>query len=188
MSESLGRRISASRRSKNMNLDDLGALVGLSRSQLSIVERDLMKGGPDPALMVKIADALGDRSLLIAYLQNNPVYQSVIPQIFPDLNNIRRDPAIIFSRLRKEMGEGMNACEILEQIFENAEPRKAVGFDEIFRAQMEQVVDVKRGIEILEVQLLAAAIMSEEDHRSIYRAQEEKCIRKGHHKPVEVAA
>ena len=188
MSISLGRRISASRRNKNMNLDDLGALIGLSRSQLSIVERDLIKGGPDPELMVKISEALGDRSLLIAYLQNNPVYKSVIPQIFPDLNNIRRDPAIIFSRLRKEMREGCDACEVLEQIFENADPRKSVGFDAVFAAQMEQIIDVKRGIEILEVQLLESAIMTEEDHRSIYLAQDEKCVRKGHHKPAEVAA
>lgn len=188
MSKTLGQAIVEARKTKGIRAAELAVAVGLSPPAISSIENDQLKGGPDAALVVKIADFLGDRSLLITYLQNNPVYQSVIPQIFPDLNNIRRDPAIIFSRLRKEMREGCDACEVLEQIFENADPRKSVGFDAVFSAQMEQIVDVKRGIEILEVQLLAAAIMSEDEHRAIYRAQEEKCIRKGHHNPVEVAA
>lgn len=188
MSMTIGKSISAARRNKNMNLDELGALVGLSRSQLSIVERDRVKGGPDAKVVVKIADVLGDNKILMAYLENNPVLRAFIPNIFKPLNHIRTDVAIVLGRLRKEMSEAMDAIEVMEEMFSNADPQACTQFIEIFKAKMQQVIDVKRGIEILELQLMADQIMDEVLRRQIYQEQDEKCIRKGHHIPEEVAA
>lgn len=187
MGDSVGKSISAARRRKNMTLDDLGPLVGLSRSQLSIVERDRLKGGHDAEVVVKIAEVLGDTRILMAYLEHNPVLRAFIPNIFKPLNHIRTDVAIVLGRLRKEMSEAMDAIEVMEEMFSNADPQACVQFIEIFKAKMQQVIDVKRGIEILELQLLADQIMDEVLRRQIYQEQDEKCVRKGHHIPEKVA-
>ena len=42
-----------------------------------------LKRGADPNLILRIADALNDDSILVAYLENNPVYKAVIPPRLP---------------------------------------------------------------------------------------------------------
>ena len=48
---------------------------------------------------------------------------------------------------------------------------------------MEQIVDVKRGIEILEFELLLSGIHSQEDLDRVYTRQQEKCVERCHHIP-----
>lgn len=182
MSKSLGHAISEARKRAGMTIDTLGAAIGISRSHVSVIERDLLKGGPDPDTVVKIADVLGDRSILTTYLENNPVYQSIIPKIFPDLNNIRRDPAIIFGKFAQEASEAVEAARILQEIFSNAEPESHPNFCEVLRAKLEQIVDVERCAEILFLQLIAADVLSEADRCEIHAKQQRKCEEKGHHK------
>ena len=187
MSKTLGQFIREAREKRGMRGEDLAIAIGVSKNHISAIERDLLVHGPAADMMVQISDALNDRSLLIAYLEHNPVYQSVIPQIFPALNNIRRDPAIIFTRFAAEARESAEAASILAEIFSNAEPHRTPNFCEVLKAKLEQVVDVQRCAEILFVQLIAAGVIDEADRCDIHDRQQRKCIEKGHHKP-EVAA
>ena len=179
----IGQKIREARKKKNFTADILAQALGVSAGAVWKIENDRLKGGPDPETVVKIANALDDNSILLHYLEENPVYQTIIPRIFPDLNNIRRDPAIIFSRLADEAEEARDASRILAQIFSNADPRQSPNFDEVFKAKMEQIVDIQRCAEILFLQLIAAGVMTEEDRREIHQRQQNKCIDRGHHKP-----
>lgn len=179
----LGKLIAKARKNKGKTLHDLSSEVGLGKSALSSIENGRLKGGPSASLVVKIANALDDNSILLHYLEENPVYRAIIPRIFPDLNNIRRDPAIIFSRFADEAGEAVEAARILSQIFSNANPENTPNFEAVFKANMEQIVDVQRCAEILFVGLIHAGVMTDVDQREIYAQQQEKCEERGHHQP-----
>jgi transcriptional regulator with XRE-family HTH domain len=161
----IGEKILKARKSKGLTGEELGNRVGLSKGAVWKVENDSLKGGPQPELVVKVANALGDNTILLHYLEENPVYRAIIPRIFPDLNNIRRDPAIIFSRFADEAGEAIEAARILSQIFSNANPENTPNFEAVFKANMEQIVDVQRCAEILFVGLIHAGVMTDVDQR-----------------------
>lgn len=180
-----GEKITESRKRKGIKMEALAAAIGKSMPTVSGYENN--RNLPDPETVVSIAEALGDESILLFYLENNPVYKAVLPKVFPDLNSIKTDPSIIFNRVANEAEEAMEAAKIMGQIFSNANPRRASDFDETFKAKMEQILDVKRAVEILEFQLLASGIMTKDLHKQIYEAQQEKCIRKGHHDPAKAA-
>ena len=160
-----------------------GAAIGMCRSNLCGIENDGLKGGPDPQTVIRISEALQCEEILFKYLEDNPVYKAIIPKVFPDLNNIRRDPAIIFTRLAREAEEARDASLVLAEIFSNADPYRVPGFEETFRAMMQQLVDMKRGVEILETQLVASRILDQNGLKQIYAEQQAKCEANGHHVP-----
>lgn len=180
----IGEKIKTARKKRGWTLDQLGSAVGLGISTLSGYENDQTKGGPDPDTLCKIADSLNDLSILVHHCQACPVRNHVFLKQFPDLNNIRRDPAIIAARLRKEM---MEAAEILDELterFSDADFKSRADYMDIFTtSKMEQVVDVKRCIEILEFELVLSGTHSSADLKKVYDRQQAKCIANGHHKP-----
>ncbi|WP_316348508.1 helix-turn-helix transcriptional regulator [Desulfuromonas acetoxidans] len=180
---SLGKKISKRRKDIGMTASSLAKAIGRSTAVMSDIENDRLKGGPAPDVVVAISEALLDESIMISYLEGNPVYQAVLPKVFPDLNSIRRDPAIIFSRIRNEMREGAEAADILSEIFGNSDPTKTPGYEKVFAAKLEQLIDVKRAIEILEFELLASKVMTKEFLSCVYDQQQKKCIDHGHHNP-----
>jgi len=184
----VGAKIKELRKEAGLSLEDLAGRIGRTASNVWKIENDQLKGGPDPETVIKISDALGNTSVLLHYLETNPVYRAVIPRIFPDLNNIRKDPAIIFSRFADEAGEATEAARILSQIFANADPKNTPNFKEVFAANMEQIVDVQRCAEILILQLIEAGVMSDHDRADLHDRQQNKCIERGHHKPQPVEA
>lgn len=184
---SLGKTIRKARLAKGWRGEDLAAAIGITKAQVSDIENDKHKNGPAPELIVRIAQALAADNILLFYLQTNPVYKAVLPRIFPDLNNVRREPAIIFGRLAREAEEGKSACEVLAEMFSNSDLSRVPNFDATFRSQMEQVVDMKRGVELLEFQLMSAGIVDQRWLREVYEAQQRKCEERGHHIPGEEA-
>lgn len=179
----VGKKILEVRKSKNITGEALGELIGLSKSAIWKIENDLLKGGPDPDTVIRIAEALCDDTILLHYIETNPVYQHILPKIFPDLNNIRRDPAIIFTRLMGEAKEAMDASEIMAGIFSNADPTRTPNFDETFKKKMEQIVDIKRAVEILEFELMASGVITKQWLQEVYDRQQRKCEDHGHHNP-----
>ncbi len=177
----IGQKIVDSRKKRGMTAEALGGLIGMSKGGMWKIENDALKGGPDPETVIRISRALGDPSILVHALKTNPIWKEVIPQIFPDLNNIRRDPAIVFSRFADEALEAVEAARILSQIFSNADPGVAPNFRDVFAAKMEQVIDVQRCAEILMLQLVEAGVMTDDERRELYDRQQAKCERNGHH-------
>lgn len=176
----LGKKISDIRKKKGITGAALAEALGLSPASISGYEND--KGGIDPETVIKIAEALGDDSILLHYLEENPVYRAILPKIFPDLNNIRRDPAVIFTRLAREAEEALHAAQVMAEVFSNAEPRSTPNFEAVFAAKMEQIVDIKRAAEILEFELIASGVVTRDWLQGVYEAQQRKCEARGHHR------
>jgi transcriptional regulator with XRE-family HTH domain len=179
----LGETISMARKKENLTLHDLAAGVGLGKSSLSLIENNALKGGPAPELVVKISEYLNDKTILTTYLENNPVYQSIIPKIFPDLNNIRREPAVIFSRFAAEAEEAVEAARILAEMFSNVDPTRTPNYQQILNTKLEQILDVQRCAEILFLQLIQFDVITEEGRREVHANQQRKCVEHGHHIP-----
>jgi transcriptional regulator with XRE-family HTH domain len=162
-------------------------VVGLRKSALSTIENGQLKGGPSPERLIRISDALDAPEILIHHCQSCPIRQHVLLRYFPDLNNIRRDPAVIAARLRKEMVEATEALDRLGERFSDRDFKSRADYRETFEREMELVIEVKRGIEILEFELLLSGTHSQEDLAAVYARQQAKC-ENGHHNQVEVAA
>lgn len=184
MGKMLGHKISEARKQRGMTQEALGEHVGLSKSSISKLENGDLVGLPDPAILIKIADILNAPSILMHHCESCPIRQHIMLRLFPDLNNIRRDPAIIVTRLRKEMVEAADAAERLSERFSDANFRQRPDYLETFEREMEQIIDVKRGIEILEFELLLSGVHTSEDIDRVYHRQQKKCVDNGHHIPA----
>ena len=184
----IGEKIKAARKKRGWTLDQLGSAVGLGISTLSGYENDNTKGGPDTETLCKIADALNDLSILVSHCQSCPVRKHIFLKQFPELNNIRRDPAIITARLRKELIEAAEAVDRLQERFTDKDFKSQPDYMEVFEREMEQVIDAERNIEILKFELILSGTHSSADMQRVYERQQQKCIDNGHHKPEEQAA
>lgn len=182
----IGSTIRAARKKRGWTLDQLGDVVGLTKGTLSSYEAE--KVLPPVETLCKIADALNDLSILVSHCQSCPVRKHIFLKQFPDLNNIRRDPAIIAARLRKEMLEGAEALDRLTERFSDADFKSRPDYQRVFESEMEQVIDAKRAIEILEFELIMSGFHSSADLQKVYDRQQAKCIANGHHKPEDQAA
>lgn len=180
--KTLGSKIAEARKTKGWRLVDLGDAVGLSVSQLSEIENDQTKRPVDPRHIIRIADALDAPGVLIHHCETCLIRQHIFVKFFPELNNIRRDPAVIAARLRKEMTEASESLDRLGERFSDADFRSRPDYLDVFEREMEQVIDVKRGIEILEFELMLSGLHSQEDLQAVYERQQRKCEEHGHHK------
>lgn len=179
----IGQKIANARKKVAFTLENLSSIVGLGKSALSTIENDGLKGGPDPQTLIRISTALDSPDILVHHCQECPIRQHILIKYFPELNNIRRDPAVIAARLRKEMSEATEALDRLGERFSDRDFKSRPDYREIFEREMEQVLDVKRGIEILEFELLLSGLHSQEDLQAVYARQQAKCEAHGHHKP-----
>lgn len=181
--KTLGQKIAESRKNRSMTQAQLGNIIGLSQNAVSGIEADANKT-LDVQTLIRISEALNDLSLLISHCETCPVRQYVFLKYFPDLNNIRNDPAVIAARLRKEMVEGADALDRLTERFSDKDFKNRPDYKEVFEREMEQVIDVKRGIEILEFQLMLSGLHTQEDIKAVYERQQQKCEEHGHHIPL----
>jgi transcriptional regulator with XRE-family HTH domain len=181
--DTIGKKIREARKRRGLRGEDLGAAIGLTKSSISKIENDEAKGGVDATILVRIADALDAPEILLYHCQACPIRQHVVLRYFPELNNIRRDPAVIAARLRKEMVEAAEALDRLGERFSAPDFKNRPDYQEIFEREMEQVIDVKRGIEILEFELVLEGVHTPKDLKSVYERQQAKCEARGHHKP-----
>ncbi len=76
---SLGKKIQKRRKELGISAADLADSLGISHSSMSNIENDRLKGGPLPEIVVKIAEDFNDNSILLHYLEENPVYRAIIP-------------------------------------------------------------------------------------------------------------
>lgn len=184
----LGEKITAARKAKGMTLDDLGSAIGMSRANLSVIENDGTKNGPDARTLIKIAESLGCIEILIHHCDLCPIRQHIMLKQYPDLNNIRTDPAVIAARLAKEMTEGAAAATRLMERFSDKDFQARADYMATFVREMEQVIDVERNIEILKFELIRAGWHTQDDMKLVADRQQQKCIEHGHHLELKEAA
>lgn len=178
---SIGAKIVAGRKRKAMTQGQLAAHVGLTGASLSVYENDGLKGAPDPRTLIRIADVLDAPEILLHHCESCPIRQHIMLRQYPELNNIRRDPAIITSRLAKELSEAKVAAEELAERMSDKNFKDKPGYKEFFESKMEQIVDAERNIEILKFELLLSGTHSKEDMDRIVERQQQKCVDRGHH-------
>lgn len=184
----LGDIIKKARNKRGWSLDQLGDAVGLTKGTLSGYENGQPKTY-DPDTLCKIADALNDLSILAHHCQSCPVRNHMFIKQFPELNNIRRhDPSIIANKLRIELEEAAASLNRLSERFIDADFKTQPDYMAVFVKEMEQVIDAKRCIEILEYELVLGGTHSSADLKKVYDRQQEKCIERGHHKVVDAGA
>lgn len=180
----LGEVIQASRRKRAMSQAQLGAAVGLAQNVISNLENDALKSAPDANTLIRISDALNAPEILIHHCDTCPIRAHIMLRMFPELNNIRHDPAIIMAKLRKEMVEATEAAERLGERYTDAGFQGRPDYQATFEKEMEQILDVKRAIEILEFELILSGLHSQEDIDRVYARQQAKCEQHGHHIPA----
>jgi len=178
-----GELIKTARRRKGLTQTCLAEVIGAVQSTVSAIEKDELRGGVPFETLIRISEALDAPEILIHHCDACPVRRHIMMKLFPDLNNIRRDPAVIAGRLRKEMIEAAEALDRLGERFADADFRARPDYQDVFEREMEQVVDVKRGIEILEFELILSGLHSREDIDRVYGRQQRKCEEHGHHRP-----
>ncbi|MBU1138833.1 MAG: helix-turn-helix domain-containing protein [Proteobacteria bacterium] len=176
----VGEKILQARKRAGFTLAALGKEVGMTPPGVAKIEGGKIKK-QDAETLVKIADALNDLSILVHHCQSCPIRKYILLKQFPELNNIRHDPAVIATRLRKEMVEAAEALDTLAERFSDRNFKDRTDYLEVFEREMEQVIDVKRGIEILEFELILSGVHSSKDLQDIYDKQQKKCEKRGHH-------
>jgi len=188
MSTTLGEKITAARKTKKMTLDELGEVIGMSRANLSVIENNGTKNGPDARTLIKVSETLSAPEILMHHCQSCPIRQHIMLKQFPDLNNIRTEPSIIANRLRQEMIEGASAADELSQLYAHKDFQTLPGFQERHKILHEQIVDAERAMEILKFELIRLGALTREDHAEIVETQQAKCVAHGHHIPDVAAA
>ena len=187
MSTTLGEKITAARKRKGMTQIDLGSAVGLAQNAISNIENDGLKGTPDSTTLIRISEALRAPEILIHHCDTCPIRQHIMLRQYPELNNIRRDPAIITARLAKELAEAKVAADELAERLSDKNFKDRPGYQEFFDAQVEQILDAERNIEILKFELMLSGTHTKQDMERVAERQQKKCIEHGHHVLKEAA-
>ena len=179
----LGKRISASRKVKGLTLEQLGASVGMSRTNLCVIENDGLKGGPDRETLIRISKALSDTSLLSAYCDGCSIRGEIFIKKFPSLNNIETNPMVIASKVMQELQEGIEALKPLQGRMMSKDFPSCPDYQQVLEQALIQIIGTARSLEILKEQYMVQQILSPEKLRSIIQKQQEICEAHGHHKP-----
>lgn len=179
----LGEIITAARKRNKINQTELGEKVGLVQAAVSSIENDALKTSPDATTLIRISEALNAPEILIHHCDVCPVRQHIMLRQYPELNNIRRDPAIITDRLSKELGEAKVAADDLAERLSDKDFKCRPDYQEFFDSKMEQILDAERNIEILKFELLLSGTHTKEDMDRVCVRQQAKCVEHGHHVP-----
>lgn len=182
--KTLGKIITDARKSKGLRGEDLGSMIGQTKSNVSKIENDEVKTGIDPRTLIRISDALESPEILIHHCDSCPIRQHIMLKQFPELNNIKRDPSIIANRLRQELQEAANAADELSQMYTRPDFKTDPELQARALVLHEQIIDAERAIEILKFELLRSGEMTVEQRREVIRRQQAKCEERGYHKPT----
>jgi transcriptional regulator with XRE-family HTH domain len=181
----LGEKIKVARKAKSLSGEDLAKAIEMSPGAVWKIENNMLKGGPSPEILIKIADALEDRSILTYALMHNPICKRIIPRAFTPLNNIKTDPSAILTKLQEELEEAIQAAKILSRVFSHADPASTPNFKEVLFSNLEQLLDVQRNVEEAFGNLKTIGALSEEEHLELHIRQQAKVERNGHHRRKE---
>ena len=148
--EEIGKVIARVRKSKGVSQSTLGVMVGVKQNMISKIESAGLALGVQIGDVAKISEALGEPGILVAYCQGCPAR----PYSFPD--SPPADPAAALDKLHDAfMDAGAVASDLSAKL---AKPGFQASAE--FAAGLDQVRNIKRGIEALEQELLFSGCLT----------------------------
>lgn len=178
---SIGRLIHDTRKKAGIKASELAARIGRSPAVMSDIENDRLKGGISPDILIRISDVLNAPEVLLYHCEACPIRQHVMLRLFPEMNNIRKDPLAIVNKLRTELKEAIDAAEMLGDQYTRPDFKDSQEYKAVFTHAMEQIVDVERVIETFKFQLVLDHVHTQEELKGVYESQQAKVERNGHH-------
>lgn len=179
----LGEKITAARKAAGMTLEDLGNVIGMSKANLSVIENSGLQNGPGVLVLIKIAKALADPTILSHYCDACPVRGEIFIKKFPTLNNINTDPTVIAMKVKQELGEGIEALTPLLDKMLTKNFAKDPEYQTVLEQSMVQIIGTARALEILKEQYMLMNILTPEKLQEIIKRQQSHCEQQGHHVP-----
>jgi transcriptional regulator with XRE-family HTH domain len=169
----LGQKIRESRRARRMTQQAVADLAAISRPTLVELEKDVRK--PADEVVIRLADALEDPTVLTHRCAVCPVREAALFRLLPGLNNLRRDgPAAVAVRVKGEMVEAMEDLDRLIDCMGDLDLARRADYRDVYKQAMQQVIDVKRGIETLEFEFLVNGAHALAELREVYRRRRAK--------------
>lgn len=151
--------------------------IGIGISTLHDAERS---AAPSPALLIRAAEAYNDTSLLVSHCEACPIRQAALLRVFPDLDNVRKDPAIIVARIRQEMAEALKQLDRLAEDMSTLDFSTRESYRKTWAGKLDQLMDVERGIEMLKHELVNQGMHTIAEIKSAEAANQAKCEARGY--------
>ena len=149
-----GQAVKSARRKKGWTQERLGKEVGLAQATISALEHDECNSRLDSQVLIKVAQALDDQTVLVQHCEQCPVRLHLLKKHFSFLEDRRQDLASIASQLREEMGKAYSALDELAEVVSDADFRERSEDREQVRLLFEQIREIERGIGILRFQMM----------------------------------
>jgi len=183
MSREFGAIIKAARKRSGMLQGELGEKIGVSATTICELEAGDRKTAPSPELMVSISDKLNDAGMLHQYCGSCPLRSRISIRKFKPLNNIVGGvlPAVV-----KNIQKLSEATEYLQTMVPKLLTKGFEDSEEFIELRNDvgiKATDVRRGLEILFMQMIEAGVMTDADLKNIEDMQQRLCEEKGHHRP-----
>ena len=180
---SIGTKIVEARKRNGMRQDELATLIGLTPPSLWAYENNKLKKNPDPQTLIRIAEALGDTSILSHYCELCPIRNKIFIRRFPELNNINTNPTVIVMKVKQELAEGIAALEPLVAKMLTKDFTACPEYQGVLEESLVQVMGTAQSLDILVHQFLIAGIISPVTVKKSLRRLQEWCEHRGHHLP-----
>jgi transcriptional regulator with XRE-family HTH domain len=176
MGMELGERIKTTRKNQGVTLGILSSATGVGTSTLSKYENSRAKYIPYLNDLCKIAEHLDDITILTDLCCSCPVRKNIISKQFPDLKSPQHDLSLIANSLREEMVEAISTISHLSEQFPETNLKALQNHKEDVLANMEQVIETKRRIDILLFELILSGIFTPIDlQKAKHGRQQEEC-------------
>lgn len=166
-----------------LTLSELGARIGRSASQLSVIENGQTSNPLSPADLIIISDVVFDRQMLVEYCDSCPIRSRIIIKKFPPLNNIVPSSQVAAMKVIQKLSTAADSLQPMLQKLLNSNFADDPDFREFRNGAILNLLDVKRGAEILVDQLLVQGVITADELRILAEMQQRLCEEKGHHIP-----
>lgn len=169
---------------KKAGLSLAAAAVELGKTKSALHRAETGQTPPEDELLIRASRRYKALGLLQSSCLQCPLRTEIMVQLFPELNNIRRDPLAVAARLKQELIEAVRATDRLVERMSDVDFASQPAYRDAWAKEYEQLVDVERGIEILRTELILQGAHTLEEVMSVHESQQAKCEAHGHHKPT----
>lgn len=178
-----GKYLKSWRRHLGLTQGEVGEKIGLSAPSICEIENGSRKNPLSPEEIVKISQAMLNTSLAQHYCTTCPVRSVISIRKIPPLNNIVAGPLAAAVKNVQKLSE---AAEFLQRLVPRLLTKgfeQSPDFIEVRNDVVIKATDVRRGLEILFVQMIDAGLLTDQELKMLEDMQQQLCEAKGHHIP-----